>query len=89
MKPLYRCDYCTYTGTEEEVNNHEAICIKNYNLKGCLSCAHCNTDGFTTIMCEVGRDIPEGKMFEDCDSYERREKVDYNSFFNNLFGGMF
>ena len=23
MKPLYKCDYCSFTGTEEEVKEHE------------------------------------------------------------------
>lgn len=71
MKTLYKCDYCFFTGAEEEVKEHEAVCIKNYNLKGCLTCAHCNTDGFQTLTCEAGRDIPEGKMYQNCPDHKQ------------------
>ena len=87
MKPLYRCEYCDFTGTEEEVKEHEATCIKNYNLKGCLTCMNCNTDGFSSITCMAGRDIPEGHMYKDCSDYKQGEvKVTgFMSMFSDLF----
>lgn len=30
MKHVYRCDHCSYVGTEEDVRNHESICCNNY-----------------------------------------------------------
>ena len=87
MKPLYRCEYCEFTGTEEEVKEHEATCIKNYNLKGCLTCVHCNTDGFKTITCMAGREIPEGQMYQNC-SYHKQGKVEVTGVmkvFSDLF----
>ena len=33
MKPIYRCEYCDFTGIEEDVLKHEETCNKNYNLK--------------------------------------------------------
>ena len=37
--------------------------------------------------CKIGNKIPEGKFFEFCKSYERKEKAD--KFFDCLFGGLF
>ena len=71
MRPLYRCDYCDFTGTEDEVKSHEEGCIKNHTLKGCFTCAHCNTDGFSSITCMAGRDIPDGHMIQGCYLYAK------------------
>lgn len=87
MKPLYRCDYCDFTGTEEEVKEHEATCIKNYNLRGCLTCVHCNTDDFKTFTCMAGRDIPEGYMHQNC-LYHKQGEVEVTGVmkvFSDLF----
>jgi hypothetical protein len=70
MKPIYRCEYCDVTGTEEEIREHEENCVKNYNKKGCLTCKHCSTDGLKTVKCKKSIEIPEGKMIEKCIMYE-------------------
>lgn len=70
MKPIYRCEYCDVTGIEEEVYEHEKECPKNYNLKNCLTCKHCWTDGFRMVGCKKGKEIPEGKMMERCPDHE-------------------
>ena len=38
--------------------------------------------------CNKEINIPEGKIFEFCESYERKEKIDspYSKIFNGLFG---
>ena len=33
MKPIYRCEYCDFTGIEEDVMKHEEACNKNYNYR--------------------------------------------------------
>ena len=70
MKPIYRCDYCDFTGIEEEVQKHELECTKNYNLKGCLTCKHCMSDGLSKVECKLNREIPEGKMYTQCPAHE-------------------
>ena len=91
MKPVFKCEYCKFMGTEEEVKNHEPDCIDNYDKKSCLTCKHRKTyySPTTRYECENGVDIPEGKMFENCGYYERKEKVDYKNFLGDLFGGVF
>ena len=38
MKPIYKCDFCSTTGTEEEIYQHEAYCDCNPNRKACSCC---------------------------------------------------
>ncbi len=73
MKPIYRCDYCDYMGTENEVMAHEKTCVKNFNNKGCLTCVFCKTDGMHGCECSKGQSIPEGKQLLYCDAYENGE----------------
>ena len=94
MKPVFKCEYCKFMGTEEEVMKHETDCVDNYDKKSCHTCKHRKTYFRTTTIyeCENGVDIPEGKMFENCGSYERKEKEHYTttgSIFGDIFGGMF
>lgn len=70
MKPIYRCEYCNVTGTEEEILKHEEECLKNYNRKGCTTCKHCWTDGLKTAGCKKGREIPDGMTLEGCPDHE-------------------
>lgn len=87
MKPIYRCEYCDVTGTEEEVQKHEEECIKNYNKKSCYTCKHCNTDGLKKVECKKGKEIPEGKYFERCPMHEvgEPEITGIMSMFTDLF----
>lgn len=78
MKPVFKCEYCTFTGTEEEVKEHELQCTENYNKKNCLTCVHRDgleyTEGGWTYKCKVGIDIPAQHIYEYCYKYERKEK---------------
>lgn len=89
MKPIFRCEYCNFTGTEEEVSKHEEECFDNYTKRSCWTCQHRCFNGFTEIKCEIGKEIPSGKMMTFCPEYERKEKQDYGSSLNNIFGNMF
>lgn len=71
MKPIYRCEYCDFTGIEEDVLKHEETCSKNYNRKSCLTCKHCISDGIEKTECKQGKEIPEGKIFEKCSLHEK------------------
>ena len=91
MKPIFKCDYCSKMGTEEEIREHEPKCIDNFDRKSCFTCAHKQTkckDGQWCYECEAGIEIPEGKLFEFCQSYERKEKSNdpWKDLIGNLFG---
>lgn len=77
MKPVYKCDYCSYMGTEEEVEKHEPKCFDNYDMKSCHTCKHKDVVGSsvkdTSYKCKVGIDIPAKHVYRFCNYYERRE----------------
>ena len=86
MKPVFKCDYCSKMGTEEEIREHEPKCFDNYDRRSCFTCLHKTSKG-CNYECEVGVEIPEGKLIEFCSSYERKEKPDaVANLFGNLFG---
>lgn len=89
MKPVFKCDYCSKMGTEEEIKKHELECLDNYDRRSCFTCVHKEIGKFDinmmTYKCKAGKEIPEGKYIEFCPQYERKEKVDYS--FGNIFGG--
>ena len=91
MKPVFKCDYCKFMGTEEEVKEHELTCMDNYDRKSCYTCQHRGKLNMVNnlIKYECGKeiDIPEGKIFEFCKLYERKEKTDNP--FNDLTRGLF
>lgn len=77
MKPVFKCDYCKFMGTEEEVKEHEPKCTDNYDRKSCYTCVHKQykpREKQWCYECKAGKEIPEGKIFEFCPQYERREK---------------
>ena len=77
MKPVFKCDYCDKMGTEEEIREHEPVCTDNYDRKSCYTCVYKKTrvkDGKWFFECEANEKIPEGKIFEFCKKYERKEK---------------
>lgn len=92
MKPVFKCDYCNFMGTEEEVKEHELTCTDNYNRKSCYTCRHRTTNVVNKgikFNCDKEIDIPEGKMFEFCKSYERKDKSNDSmiaDFADMLFG---
>lgn len=91
MKPAFVCDYCSKIGTEEEIRKHEPVCMDNYDRRSCCTCTHKKSkfkNNRIIYECEIGREIPEGKMLEFCEFYERKEKNPLlNSLFDNMFGG--
>lgn len=91
MKPVFKCDYCKFMGTEEEVKAHESTCMDNYDKRSCYTCQYRGAfkivNGLTKYECNNGIDIPEGKIFELCNLYERKEKP--TTLFDGIFGGIF
>lgn len=90
MKPVFKCEYCTFVGTEEEVKTHEDTCINNYNKKNCFTCKHKEYLSMRQIKCNEGKEVPENKIIENCEKYEQKEKSKLKaSLNNNLFGSFF
>lgn len=90
MHPVFKCDYCKFMGTEEEVREHEINCMDNYDRKSCYTCVHKklkSEDGKYLYLCEMGKEIPEGKIFEFCPQHERKEGSGFlfGNFLDNLF----
>ena len=87
MKPVFRCDYCDFIGTEVEVAEHEIECTENYNRRSCFTCMHHGYKGMD-FTCDCGVELPAGKMYEFCPKYERGESGDpLEDFMNMMFGG--
>lgn len=40
MKPAFKCEYCNFIGTKEEVEEHEKVCIDNPDVKCCQNCKY-------------------------------------------------
>lgn len=82
MKPVFKCDYCKFTGAEDEVRKHELECANNYNKRSCLTCIHRDgiksTENGWAYKCKEGNDIPAHHIYENCYKYEREEKVESN-----------
>lgn len=93
MKPVFKCDYCTFMGTEEEVKKHEPKCIDNYDRKSCETCVHKEgtkyTDSGWIYECGVGVNVPVNCTYEFCSEYKKKEKSTILSdiLVNGLFGG--
>lgn len=91
MKPVFKCDYCKFMGTEEEVKEHELNCMENYDRRSCYTCKHRGrlsmVNKLVKYECGKGIDIPEGKILEFCKSYERKPKSDnpYSDLVDSLF----
>lgn len=90
MKPVFKCEYCDFMGTEEEVLKHEKDCIDNDDRRSCLTCKHRSFQSMNQFKCAVGKEIPEGHEITFCGKYERKEKSKYgnlNDIFGSFFGG--
>lgn len=92
MKPVFKCDYCNFMGTEEEVKEHEPTCMDNYDRRSCYTCQHRGririVNNLCKYECDKEIDIPEGKLVEFCHLYERKEKSDspFGDLTTALFG---
>lgn len=91
MKPVFKCDYCDFMGTEGEVKEHEEKCTDNYNRRSCYTCEYRKYKSMTQYECTNGKELPECQIFEFCDKYKRRPKSDnpWNDLMGGLFGGKF
>ena len=74
MKPVFKCDFCDFKGTEADVAKHEATCNENYTRESCETCEHEAFENLKQIRCKMGKKVPEGHVYEHCDCYQRREK---------------
>lgn len=90
MRPVFRCDYCNFIGTEKEVAEHEPNCFGNYNKRSCCTCSHKGYANFKQYKCACGKEIPEGMEVRFCDKYERKEKSEnpLNDILDGIFGGL-
>lgn len=93
MKPAFKCDYCNFIGTEDEVREHEEKCTNNYDRRSCLTCK--NQDGFKSIDiknneviydCKAGKEIPPNQIFDFCPLYERGEDKLCTNVARDIFG---
>lgn len=73
MKQLFRCEYCTEVGTEEEIKKHEEECLYNYTKKSCWTCKY-KEGGFLAIKCNASIELEPGKYMAECSKYEWDEK---------------
>ena len=76
MKPLYKCDFCDMTGTEENVYIHEATCTDNPNRKSCQYCENKKTSFNSSKViytCDF-KNIPEGQQYINCDKFTLKIK---------------
>ena len=93
MKPVFKCDYCKFMGTEEEVKEHEPTCMDNYDRRSCYTCQNRGrlsmANNLVKYECGKEIDIPEGKIIEFCPMYTRKEKSDnpFDFLMTDLFGG--
>ena len=85
MKPVFKCDYCTFMGAEEEVKEHESKCMENYDMKSCYTCKHKYFMSTTQYGCKCGKEIPENQIYQFCPSYEQKEKSQYTDIFKDIF----
>ena len=93
MKPVFKCDYCSHMGTKEEVREHEETCMDNYDKRSCYTCQHRGklsmVNNLIKYECSECIEIPEGKIYEYCPSYKRKEKSNYDlgDIFGSFLGG--
>lgn len=46
MKEVFKCDYCNYIGTAEDVAEHEKVCLNNPDVKCCYNCQYAHKRGY-------------------------------------------
>lgn len=49
MKEVFKCDYCNYIGTAEEVAEHEKTCLCNLKTECCYNCKYIRRDTDITL----------------------------------------
>lgn len=88
MKQVFKCDYCEFMGTEQEVEKHEVECVNNYSRRSCYTCRHRGYQGLC-FTCSNGVELPAGKLCEFCKQYDQEEKSTnpLDDLVNLMFGG--
>ena len=91
MKALYKCDFCSTTGTQEEIYRHEAHCNHNPNRMTCSCCENGKIifkDKNIIYKCKY-KDIPEGKQYINCDKFTLKKLPDgsIENIFSSFFSG--
>ena len=90
MKPVYKCDYCSFMGTYDETKEHESTCSENYDLKSCHTCKYRGKltmeENKIKYECKQGREIPAGNIYQNCNLYEQKEKSPYGDLLGSFFG---
>ena len=75
MRQIFKCEYCAFLGTEEEVIAHEKVCTSNYNRKSCYTCMIMSDTDATfnflismiytqlfNLLCEKADDVYGGRL---------------------------
>ena len=89
MKSVFRCEYCDFMGTEDEVLSHEPDCPNNYTRRSCSTCKHKGYVNLKQYKCACGKEIPEGLEMRFCDKYDRKEKSDtFSDLLSGILGGL-
>ena len=90
MKPVFKCNYCSFMGIEKEVKEHETNCVHNYTRRSCRTCQHKQMESMMQYTCAKGIDIPEGQLVEYCGKYDRAKPSDnpWNDIVDAMFGGI-
>ena len=90
MKPVFKCEYCDYINTEDNVLEHENICSNNYTKRSCLSCKYKKFKTLKQLECEKGKELKENSYLENCELYEHKETRDYKeNLITNIFNTFF
>lgn len=77
MKPVFKCDYCSQMGTEEEIKEHEQNCINNYSKRSCYTCENKMIRPASRgrcLKCKLGKEIPNGSVIEFCEHYNKKKE---------------
>lgn len=91
MISLYKCDYCNFIGSEEEVYKHENICEHNPSRLNCSSCQYSSFKTMKQYKCTLRpeREIPENQEFINCPDHSIREYPHtMKDIMGNIFGGL-
>lgn len=68
MKQVWKCDFCSETGTKNEIKKHEQKCSFNPANKTCWTCRFCYVEG-----APMSGDWNECKLEKECVAFYNRE----------------
>lgn len=74
MISLYRCDYCDFIGSSEEVIQHETTCIKNPARCSCNYCEYAFFPTSKTVKCDLNKEkIDDNHILINCDAFKAKD----------------